>query len=61
MIVKIVIKIFVIDGFLPTQYKWTPIFAAAWRGHFGIVKYLILEQQCDQNVRNTVSKVHYLE
>jgi ankyrin repeat protein len=28
------------------------LFAAAWKGHFEIVKYLILEQHCQKDVKD---------
>ena len=31
------------------------MFAAAWRGHFEIVKYLIQEQQCQTDVKDEVN------
>ena len=44
-----------LELFAPIQHKWTPVFAAAWRGHFEIVKYLIQEQQCQTDVKVKVS------
>ena len=39
------------------QNKWTPLFAAAWNGHFNVVKYLILEHECHLDVKDVVSSL----
>ena len=41
--------------FLTIQRKWTPLFAAAWRGHVKIVQYLVEEKGCDPAVMTAVS------
>ena len=40
---------------LITQHGWTPLFAAAWKGHKDVVKYLIDEQHCSTSVVDAVS------
>ena len=40
---------------LLAQHDWTPLFAAAWKGHKDVVKYLIDEQHCSTAVSDAVS------
>ena len=37
------------------QRKWTPLYAAAYRGHMDIVQYLVEKHGCDPAVVTTVS------
>ena len=37
------------------QLKWTPVFAAAWKGHKDIVECLLREKSCSCDVVDVVS------
>lgn len=37
------------------QHKWTPMFAAAWKGHKDVVEYLLQEKNCSSEVVDVVS------
>lgn len=37
------------------QHKWTPMFAAAWKGHKDVVEYLLQEKNCSCDVVDVVS------
>ena len=42
---------------LSSQHKWTPVFAAAWRGHREVVTYLLEDALCTKDVTDVVSCV----
>ena len=42
---------------LASQHKWTPVFAAAWRGHREVVMYLLGDALCNKDVTDVVSCV----
>ena len=37
------------------QRRWTPLYAAALKGHMDVVRYLVEEQGCDPAVVTAVS------
>ena len=41
------------------QHGWTPLFAAAWKGHKDVVKYLLDEQHCSTTVMDGVSLAEF--
>lgn len=42
-------------GAVVFQHKWTPAFAAAWKGHKDVVEYLLRERNCSCDVVDVVS------
>ena len=48
-------EVYVLYLSLFAQHGWTPLFAAAYKGHKDVVKYLLEEQHCSTTVVDAVS------